>query len=48
MKKIQLSLVGIDDNGFSLMGAFEDQALEEGWTDEEIQDVFHNSYVRKL
>jgi hypothetical protein len=39
MKKLNLKLVGVDGNAFSLMGAFRKQAKKEGWTDEEIKVV---------
>jgi hypothetical protein len=39
MRTINLSLVGLDGNAFSLMGAFSKQAKREGWTTAEIQDV---------
>ncbi len=35
-KKISLTLVGLDGNAFSLMGAFKRQAQREGWSDVEI------------
>ncbi len=38
-KKINLTLVGLDGNAFSLMGAFRRQAKREGWTSEEIEGV---------
>lgn len=38
-KKVTLTLVGLDGNAFSLMGAFRSQAREEGWTPEEIKIV---------
>lgn len=38
-KTINLSLVGLDGNAFSLMGAFQRQARREGWTQEEIKTV---------
>jgi hypothetical protein len=38
-KKINLELVGLDGNAFSLMGAFKRQARREKWTDEEIKFV---------
>lgn len=31
-KTINLTLVGLDGNAFSLMGAFQRQARREGWT----------------
>lgn len=39
-KKVKLNLVGIDGNAFSIMGAFSNQARKEGWTKEEINEVF--------
>jgi len=38
-KKINLTLVGLDGNAFSLMGAFQRQARKEGWSKEEIDRV---------
>ena len=38
-KKIKLNLVGLDGNAFALLGAFQNQARKEGWTDEEINVV---------
>jgi hypothetical protein len=38
-KKVQLELVGLDGNAFSLMGAFQRQARREGWSREEIDQV---------
>jgi len=38
-KKISLSLVGLDGNAFSLMGAFSRQARREGWSKDEINEV---------
>lgn len=38
-KKIELDLVGLDGNAFSLMGAFSRQAKSEGWIAEEIEEV---------
>ena len=38
-KKVNLNLVGLDGNAFSLMGAFSRQAKKEGWTAEEIKVV---------
>ena len=35
-KTVQLDLVGLDGNAYSLMGAFSYQARKEGWTEEEI------------
>ena len=39
MKKVQLQMVGLDGNAFSIMGAFQRQARREGWTKEEIGTV---------
>lgn len=39
IKKVQLSLVGIDGNAFSIMGAFRNQARREDWSNEEINEV---------
>uniref|UniRef100_A0A6M3JKA3 Uncharacterized protein n=1 Tax=viral metagenome TaxID=1070528 RepID=A0A6M3JKA3_9ZZZZ len=38
-KKINLELVGLDGNAFSLLGAFKKQAKREAWTGEEIKVV---------
>ncbi len=38
-KKVKLNLVGLDNNAFSLMGAFQKQARREGWPQEEIKVV---------
>ena len=38
-KIVNLELVGLDGNAFSLMGAFQRQARREGWTQEEISIV---------
>ena len=38
-KTVNLTLVGLDGNAFSLMGAFSKQAKREGWSQEEIQLV---------
>ena len=38
-KKVRLRLVGLDGNAFSLMGAFQNRAEDEGWTREEIKAV---------
>ena len=32
MKKVNLSLVGLDGNAFGLLGAFREQAVRDGWT----------------
>jgi len=38
-KKINLNLVGLNGNAFSLMGAFQSQAHKEGWKQEDIDEV---------
>lgn len=38
-KKVKLSLVGLNGNAYSLMGAFQRQARREGWLPEEIKSV---------
>jgi len=38
-KKVKLTLVGLDGNAFSLMGAFTQAARRQGWTKEEIDAV---------
>lgn len=38
-RKVNLKLVGLDGNAFSLMGAFQRQAKREKWTKEEIDCV---------
>lgn len=39
MKKVKLNLVGLDGNAFSIMGAFQNQARKEKWTQQEIKAV---------
>ena len=38
-KKVNLQLVGLDGNAFSLLGAFSRQAKRERWTPAEIEAV---------
>lgn len=38
-KTINLELIGLDGNAFSLMAAFRQQALREGWIPDEINKV---------
>jgi hypothetical protein len=40
-KRVELELVGLDGNAFSLMGAFRAQAQKEGWTQAEIKEVLN-------
>lgn len=42
-KKINLQLVGIDGNAFSIMGTFQKQAKREGWSNEEIDKVLNEA-----
>lgn len=42
-EKLNLRLVGINGNAFSLMGAFQKQAAKEGWTKDEIDDVINDA-----
>jgi hypothetical protein len=39
IKKVNLSLVGVSDNAFAVMGAFQRRARHEGWSREEIDAV---------
>lgn len=39
MKKVELTLVGLDGNAFSLLGAFQRAARRQGWKAEEIKRV---------
>lgn len=38
-KKLKLKLVGVNNNAYSIMDAFESQARKEGWSEEEISAV---------
>jgi len=38
-KKVQMNLVGLDGNAFSLMGAFSSNARRQGWPKEDIDKV---------
>ncbi len=42
-KKVQLKLVGLDGNAFSILGAFQRQARREGWTKKEIDAVIEKA-----
>jgi hypothetical protein len=42
-KKVNLNLVGIDGNAFSIMASFREQAKREGWINEEIDDVLNDA-----
>lgn len=37
--KVKLTLVGLDVNAFSLMGAFQKAASRQGWNQEDIDEV---------
>jgi len=37
--KVKLTLVGLDGNAFSLMGAFSKAARRQGWAKDEIEKV---------
>lgn len=39
VKKVKMSLVGVDGNAFSVMGVFSRKAREQGWTKDEIDAV---------
>jgi len=39
MKKVKMSLVGLDGNAFSLMGTFKKNARKQGWTKKQIEVV---------
>lgn len=39
MKTVNLNLVGVNGNAFSIMGAFSQQAKKEKWTPQEIKIV---------
>ena len=39
MKKVKLTLLGLDGNAFSILGAFQKAARRQGWTPAEISAV---------
>lgn len=39
MKKVKMTLEGLDGNAFSLMGTFKSNAERQGWSQEEIKEV---------
>jgi sugar diacid utilization regulator len=43
MKKISLKMVGLDGNAFAILGAFRRQALREGWTASEVEEVLQEA-----
>jgi NADH:ubiquinone oxidoreductase subunit E len=42
-KQLNLKLVGLDGNAFSLMGAFQKAARKGGWTPEEISETLKDA-----
>jgi hypothetical protein len=42
-KKVELTLVGLDGNAFSLMGAFSQAARRQGWNQDEIKEVLDDA-----
>lgn len=42
-KTINLDLLTVDSNAFAIMGRFRDQALREGWTNSEIEEVLKDA-----
>lgn len=42
-KKVNLQLVGLDGNAFSILGAFRGAAKKEGWSKEEIETVMNDA-----
>jgi len=42
-KTVDLDLVGIDGNAFSVMGEFRSQARREGWDKDEIDEVLQEA-----
>ena len=42
-EKLNLKLLELDGNAFSLIGAFQKQAAKEGWTKEEIEGVLKDA-----
>jgi len=43
MKKVKLTLIGLDSNAFAIMGAFQKAARRQGWTQEEIKKVLDDA-----
>lgn len=42
-KRVNLDLIGLDGNAFSLLSHFRRQAKREGWSDEEIEKVLNEA-----
>jgi hypothetical protein len=43
MKKVKMTLVGLDGNAFVLLGMFQNKAKQQGWTKEEIMKVIDDA-----
>ena len=43
MKQINLQMTGLDGNAFAIMGAFQRQAIKEGWSKQEINFVLDDA-----
>jgi len=43
MKKVEMSLVGLNGNAFVLLGTFQKNAKRQGWTPEEINPVIEQA-----
>ena len=43
MKKVEMSLVGLNGNAFVLLGTFQKNAKRQGWTQEEINPVIEQA-----
>jgi hypothetical protein len=37
--KVKLNIVGLDGNAFSILGAFQRKAAQQGWEEEDIKKV---------
>ena len=42
-RAVVLQLVGLDGNAFNLLGKFQQAALAQGWTKDEVQQVIHEA-----
>lgn len=42
-KTVKLDLIGVNSNAFAIMGAFREQAIQEGWTPKEIALVLEEA-----
>ncbi len=41
--KVVMTLAGLDGNAFNLLGAFQREALRQGWTQDEVREVFRKA-----